>query len=85
MRFNDIGLAGRSAVGELIRGVISHLLHVIMHDFFVSEGCVFESDESLRGRGMFAEAWRGNSSARTCILSYIIVHHPVETIIIPTN
>ena len=61
VRLNHIRLPWRSAVGELVACPVAALPQIIMHNLLVSEGCVFEADQTFRWRGMLPERRRGYS------------------------
>lgn len=85
MRLNDIALARWGAISQLIRRMVSNLPEVIVHHFLVSEGCILQLDKPLGWTGMLSKGRRCNTSATTAVFPYVVVHNPVEAIVITSD
>lgn len=58
---------------------------LFVHNFLVRESSVLHGYESLCWRSMFSKRWRGNTSAATTIFSDIVIHNPVESVIVSSD
>ena len=85
MGFHKIWLTGGGIVGEMIRKLTMMIDTLFVHNFLVRESSVLHGYESLCGRSMFSKRWWGNTSAAPTIFSDIVIHNPVESVIVSSD
>lgn len=65
--------------------MVTDLPHVLVHHFFVSESGILEFNQAFGRGGMFAEGRWCDTGAAATVLTNVVIHDPVETIIVATD